>query len=219
MSKILHFVLHLDTNISRILDQYGPWAYLIFFLIIFAETGLVVTPFLPGDTLLFAIGLFAAKGSLSLPLSLLILISAALTGDQVNYHVGKYFGARLFKNEHSKIFKRSNLDKTHEYFERRGPSTVIFARFIPIIRTTAPFVAGMGTMEHRLFTIFSFVAALLWVGICTMAGYLFGGIPAVSNNFGLAAGGMLLLSLIPLSIEVIGHRNHLKKQAAKAEKE
>jgi len=216
MSKLLHFVLHLDKNISHILDQYGVWAYLIFFLIIFAETGLVVTPFLPGDTLLFAIGLFAAKGSLSLPLSLLILISAALTGDQVNYHMGKYFGAKLFKNEHSKIFKRSNLDKTHEYFERRGPSTVIFARFIPIIRTTAPFVAGMGTMEHRLFTMFSFVAALLWVGICTMAGYLFGGIPSVRDNFGLAALGMLLLSLIPLTIEVIGHRRHVKKQAEQA---
>ncbi len=217
MSKILHFLLHLDANISSILHQYGPWAYLIFFLIIFAETGLVVTPFLPGDTLLFAIGLFAAKGSLSLPLALFILIMAALTGDQVNYHMGKFFGARLFKNEHSKIFKRSNLDKTHEYFERRGPSTIIFARFIPIVRTTAPFVAGMGTMEHKLFTVFSLVAALLWVGICTMAGYLFGGIPAVRDNFGLAALGMLLLSLIPLTVEVVNHRAHVKKQAQASE--
>jgi len=213
MSKLLEFVLHLDTRISVILDHYGPWAYLIFFLIVFAETGLVVTPFLPGDTLLFAIGLFAAKGSLSMPLSLLLLIGAALTGDQVNYHMGKYFGAKLFKNEKSKIFKRSNLDKTHEYFERRGPSTVIFARFIPIIRTTAPFVAGMGTMQHRLFTAYSFVAAVLWVGICMMAGYLFGGIPSVRDNFGLAALGMLLLSLIPLTVEVFGHRAHMKKMA------
>lgn len=219
MGQVLHFLLHLDTNIEKILHQFGPWAYLIFFLIIFAETGLVVTPFLPGDTLLFAIGLFAAKGSLSLPLSLLILVSAALTGDQVNYHMGKYFGAKLFKNEKSKIFKRSNLDKTHEYFDRRGPSTVIFARFIPIIRTTAPFVAGMGTMKHRLFTIYSFVAALLWVGICTMSGYLFGGIPVVKNNFPMAAGAMLLLSLIPLTIEVLGHRAHTRKMASATNKQ
>jgi membrane-associated protein len=211
MGKLLHLVLHLDTRISVILAHYGSWAYLIFFLIIFAETGLVVTPFLPGDTLLFAIGLFAAKGSLSLPGSLLLLIAAALTGDQVNYHMGKYFGAKLFKNENSKIFKRSNLDKTHEYFERRGPSTVIFARFIPIVRTTAPFVAGMGTMKWTLFTVYSFMAALLWVGICMMAGFLFGGIPSVKDNFGLAALGMLLLSLIPLTYEVLSHRAHLRK--------
>ncbi|MDR3691499.1 MAG: DedA family protein [Fimbriimonas sp.] len=218
MGGILHLLLHLDTRIATILTQYGTWAYLIFFLIVFAETGLVVTPFLPGDTLLFAIGLFASKGALSLPLSLFLLILAALSGDQVNYHAGKFLGERLFKNENSKIFKRSNLDKTHEYFERRGPSTVIFARFIPIIRTTAPFVAGMGTMQWKLFTVYSFVAALLWVGICMMAGYLFGGIPSVRDNFGLAALGMLMLSLVPLTYEILSHRAHVRKMTTASQK-
>jgi membrane-associated protein len=213
----MDFLLHLDKNIQHLIANYGPLSYLILFLIIFSETGLVFCPFLPGDTLLFAVGLYARpeKGAFSLPLVLVLLILAAMAGDQSNYHMGKFFGMKWFRNEKSKFFKKSNLDKTHEYFERRGPSTVIFARFIPIVRTTAPFVAGMGTMQHRVFTMFSAVAALLWVGICLMSGYLFGGIPAVKTHFGLAAGAMLLLSLIPLSYEVITYRSS-KKKAGKA---
>jgi membrane-associated protein len=215
----MDFLLHLDKNIQHLIANYGPWAYLILFLIIFSETGLVFCPFLPGDTLLFAVGLYARPekglGAFSLPSVLLLLILAAMAGDQSNYHMGKYFGMKWFKNEKSKFFKKSNLAKTHEYFERRGPSTVIFARFIPIVRTTAPFVAGMGTMQHRVFTMFSMVAAVLWVGICMMSGYLFGGIPAVKDHFSLAAAGMLLLSLIPLSYEVITYRSG-KKKAARA---
>jgi membrane-associated protein len=215
MAHIFNFVRHLDDHVSHLATHYGIWAYAILFLIIFSETGLVFAPFLPGDTLLFAVGLFARpdKHAFSLPMALVLLMLAAICGDQVNYHVGKFFGMRLFKNEKSKFFKRSNLEKTHEYFERRGPSTVIFARFIPIVRTTAPFVAGMGTMQHRLFTVFSVVAAFLWVGICMGFGYLFGAIPAVQKNFSLAAGGMLLLSIIPLSIEVLGHYRRQKKAA------
>ena len=209
---------YLDSHIRYLISHSGNWGYLILFLVIFAETGLVFCPFLPGDTLLFAVGLYCRpeKGALSLPITLGLLILAAMTGDQSNYHMGKFFGMKWFHNEKSKFFKRENLDKTHEYFERRGPSTVIFARFIPIIRTTAPFVAGMGTMKHRLFTVFSFVAAFLWVMICTMAGYLFGGIPAVKSNFGLAAIGMLLLSLIPLSFEILSHRAHQKRAVPQA---
>lgn len=219
MGGFFHSLMHLDKNIQNLIAHFGGWAYLILFLIIFAETGLVFCPFLPGDTLLFAVGLYARpeKHAFSLPIALVLLILAAMTGDQSNYHMGKFFGMKWFKNEKSKFFKRENLDKTHEYFERRGSSTVIFARFIPIVRTTAPFVAGMGTMQHRLFTKFSAVAAILWVGICMMSGYLFGGIHAVQDNFGLAALGMLLLSLIPLSYEVITYRYSKKKgDAAKA---
>lgn len=213
MGGLFDFLLHLDKNIQNLVSNYGGSAYLILFLIIFAETGLVFCPFLPGDTLLFAVGLYARpeKGAFSLPIALGLLILAAMTGDQTNYHLGKYFGMKWFKNEKSKFFKKENLEKTHEYFERRGPSTVIFARFIPIVRTTAPFVAGMGTMQHKIFTMFSTVAAFLWVGICMGSGYLFGGIPAVQHNFGLAALGMLLLSLIPLSYEVITYRSSKKK--------
>ncbi len=217
MGGLFHFLTHLDSNLKDLIAHYGGWAYLILFLIIFAETGLVFCPFLPGDTLLFAVGLYARpeKGAFSLPVALGLLILAAMVGDQSNYHLGKFFGAKWFKNEKSKIFKRENLNKTHEYFDRRGPTTVIFARFIPIVRTTAPFVAGMGTMKHRLFTFFSTIAAVLWVGICMGSGYLFGGIQAVQKNFSLAALGMLLLSLIPLTYEIITYRLE-KKKAAKA---
>ncbi len=218
MAQLFEYVRHLDAHVQQLVSTYGTWTYLILFLIVFAETGLVFAPFLPGDTLLFAVGLFARpeKGAFSFPLAFILLVLAALSGDQVNYHVGKYFGMKLFKNEKSKIFKRSNLDKTHEYFDRKGPSTIIFARFIPIVRTTAPFVAGMGTMQHSLFTKFSVVAALLWVGICMGSGYFFGGIPAVHDHFELAALGMLLLSVIPLTIEIVTHRMSLKKKAAAA---
>jgi len=213
MGGLFHFLTHLDSNLKVLIAHYGGSAYLILFLIIFAETGLVFCPFLPGDTLLFAVGLYARpeKGAFSLPLAFGLLMLAAMTGDQTNYHLGKYFGAKWFKNPHSKIFKKENLEKTHEYFDRRGPSTVIFARFIPIVRTTAPFVAGMGTMQHRLFTMYSTAAAFLWVGICMMSGYLFGGIKAVQENFSLAALGMLMLSLIPLSYEIISYRLGKKK--------
>lgn len=217
MGSLLDLLLHLDTHIQHLVSNYGTGTYLILFLIIFSETGLVFCPFLPGDTLLFAVGLYARpeKGAFSLPVALILLIFAAMCGDQSNYHLGKFFGSHWFRNENSKIFKKSNLEKTHDFFERRGPSTIILARFIPIIRTTAPFVAGMGTMRHPLFTAYSFVAAVLWVGICIMAGYLFGGIQAVQHNFGLAALGMLLLSLIPLTYEVISYRFEKKKTGAR----
>jgi membrane-associated protein len=220
MGGFLHSLLHVDKNIQALIANFGGWAYLILFLVIFSETGLVFCPFLPGDTLLFAVGLFARpeRHALSLPIALVLLILAAMAGDQTNYHMGKFFGMRWFTNEKSKFFKKSNLDKTHDYFERRGSSTIIFARFIPIVRTTAPFVAGMGTMRHSLFTKFSAIAALLWVGVCMGSGYLFGGIKAVQDKFGYAAIAMLLLSLIPLSYEVITYRYHKKKNgAAKAE--
>jgi len=214
----MDFLLHLDRHIRELITNSGQGAYLILFLIIFAETGLVFCPFLPGDTLLFAVGLYCRpeKGALSLPIALGLLILAAMSGDQSNYHMGKFFGMKWFHNEKSKFFKKENLDKTHEYFERRGPSTVIFARFIPIVRTTAPFVAGMGTMQHRVFTIFSTVAAVLWVGICVGSGYLFGGIKAVQNNVGLAAIAMLVLSLAPLTYEIVTYRSGKKKAASAA---
>ena len=215
MGGLFHFILHIDSQIQYLVSHYGALSYVILFVIIFAETGLVFCPFLPGDTLLFAVGLFARpeKGAFSFPIALVLLILAAMCGDQSNYHLGKFFGMKWFQNEKSKFFKKSNLEKTHEYFERRGPSTVIFARFIPIVRTTAPFVAGMGTMQHRLFTMFSAAAAVLWVGICMGSGYVFGGIDAVKKNFGLAAIAMLVLSLLPLSYEIITYRVGQKKAA------
>jgi len=215
---MLDFFLHLDDHLGNLINEYGPWTYGILFLIVFCETGLVVTPFLPGDTLLFAAGIFAHEdnGGLNIWLLYLVFTVAALTGDNVNYQLGRLFGQKLFRNPKSKIFKRENLEKTHEFMERYGPKAIILARFVPIVRTFTPFVAGMGTMTFSRFIGYSVAGAIFWVLVCVTAGFLFGNIQAVKNNFAIAVLGLVAVSVIPIVIEVIRHKAKKKKREAEA---
>ena len=173
------FVLHLDKYLKSIIDSFGNWSYIILALTIFAETGFVVTPFLPGDSLLFAAGTFAALGSFNLPLLLISLAIPAILGDSANYSIGKYFGIKLFRNPNSKIFRKDYLDRTHKFYEKYGRKTIIIARFVPIIRTFAPFVAGMGQMRYLNFFVSNVVGGIVWVLILVLSGYYFGNKPIV----------------------------------------
>lgn len=190
---------------------------MLLFGIVFAETGLVVTPFLPGDSLLFAAGIFSRPvvGGVHLDIRLTIplLILAAVLGDNVNYWIGRLIGERLFRNEKSKIFKRSNLEKTHAFFERYGAKTILLARFVPIVRTFTPFVAGMGSMTYPRFVGLSVVAACIWVGSCAGLGYAFGGIPAVKHNFELVALAIIAISVAPMIYEFVKHKRQAKRAA------
>ncbi len=214
---MLDFVLHIDKHIAELIKQHGAMTYVFLGLIVFCETGLVVTPFLPGDSLLFAAGLFCiAKqeaGSLNVYVAFATFMIAALCGDNLNYLIGRSFGKKLFKHENSKIFKKSNLDKTHEFFDKHGKSTIILARFVPIVRTFAPFVAGMGEMPYRIFLMFSVVGAFLWVGIFLAAGYFLGQIPAVKDNFEIAVIAMVAVTGVPLIWEVIKARRENRNKA------
>ncbi len=194
-------ILHLNQYLATLVNHYGNWAYAILFIIIFCETGLVVTPFLPGDSLLFATGSLAAQGYLNIHLIFILLLCAALLGDNVNYCIGRTVGKRLFRNEQSKIFKKHYLDKTHAFYEKYGAKTIIIARFLPIIRTFSPFAAGMGKMTYRKFLAFSFIAALLWVGLISYISYGFGNIPAVQQHFSVVIVVIIIISLIPPVIE------------------
>ncbi len=206
--------LHLDDHLGRLIEQYGPWTYGILFLIVFCETGLVVTPFLPGDTLLFAAGIFAHddNGGLNLWILYLVFMSGALAGDNVNYQIGRLLGRRLFRNPKSRFFKQENLAKTHAFMERHGPKAIILARFVPIVRTFCPFVAGMGTMTYRKFIYYSVLGALLWVLVCVTAGYQFGKLPAVKENFALAVLGIVAVTLVPIFFEWWRHRKRSKAE-------
>jgi len=208
MSKILDFILHLDHKVYDLIQHYGPETYAILFLIVFAETGFVVFPFLPGDSLLFAVGVFcrSPKGDTALNIwgVVLLLSLAAICGDQVNYRIGKVLGPRMFKNEKSRFFKPSHLTKTHEFFERYGPKTVTMARFVPFVRAFAPFVAGMSDMEYGKFCFYSILGAFLWVSICTGTGYLVG--KAVGDKFEYAILALILISMLPMIIEYGRHR-------------
>jgi membrane-associated protein len=205
-----HF-LHLDRYLNDIITQYGTQTYIILFLILFAETGLVVTPFLPGDSLLFAAGTIAGtSGNLNLWLLYVVLFAGALVGDNVNYFAGKFLGPRLFKNEQSRFFKKAHLDRTHTFFERYGGKTIIIARFVPIVRTFAPFVAGLGAMRYRNFILYSLAGAALWVGICVTAGYYFGKIEFVQKNFTVAVLAVVLISVLPAIYEIIKHRREVR---------
>ncbi len=214
--QALEFIRHLDDKIAGLIQVSPPLAYLALFLIIFAETGLVIMPFLPGDTLLFAAGIFAhpEKNGFNVWLLLFLLTLAPLLGDTVNYHMGKWLGPKLFKNEHSKFFKRSHLLATQEFFEKHGPKTVIIARWIPIVRTFAPFVAGMGAMEYKRFFSYSLLGAVLWVWICVWAGYLLGGIPFFKDHFEGVMLAMMVITGGPVVFEAIKHRIAAKKAAA-----
>jgi membrane-associated protein len=205
LKQLIDIFLHLDTHLKAILDTYGTWTYLLLFLIVFCETGLVVTPFLPGDSLLFAAGTFAALGSLDLWLLVVLLIAAAILGDTVNYWVGAWVGPRAFSGN-VKFLRKDYLDRTHAFYEKHGGKTVILARFVPIIRTFAPFVAGVGAMSYPKFITYNVVGAVLWVGLFVPAGYLFGNIPSVRKNFTLVILAIIALSVVPIALEAIRSR-------------
>jgi len=207
-SYLIDLILHLDRHLASLIESYGLWTYLILFLIIFAETGLVVTPVLPGDSLLFAAGTFAGRGSLNPLLLFAILSAAAILGDTVNYWVGKYLGEHFVRGRGRRWIKQEHLDRTHAFFEKYGGKTIILARFVPFVRTFAPFVAGIGTMNYAKFLAYNVIGGLLWVGICVAAGYLFGGLPIVQNNFSLVILAIVIVSLIPAVVELLRARAH-----------
>ncbi len=197
--------LHLDKHLSEIIYQYGVWTYGLLFFVIFMETGFVVTPFLPGDSLLFAAGTFAALEALNIWLILLLLATAAVLGDTVNYWVGHFIGERAYTGE-IRWIKKEYLDKTHEFFEKHGGKTIFLARFVPIVRTFAPFVAGIGRMSYGYFLSYNLFGGIAWVGLFTFLGYFFGNIPVVKHNFSLAIMGIILISLVPIAYETIKSR-------------
>lgn len=210
IKDFIELFLHLDKHLALVIQDYGAWTYLILFLIIFCETGLVVTPILPGDSLLFAIGNFAAIGSLRVEYLFIGLSVAAILGDTVNYAVGHFMGPKVFQRKNSRIFKKEYLDKTHRFYEKYGAKTIIFARFVPIVRTFAPFVAGIGAMSYPKFLAYNVIGGISWIGLFVFAGYFFGNLPIVKENFTLVILGIIFLSIMPGVIEFIRHR----KQAA-----
>jgi membrane-associated protein len=203
---LIDIVLHLDKHLAGIIQQYGTWTYLILFLIVFCETGLVVAPILPGDSLLFATGAFAATGALNLTTVWILLSIAAIAGDTVNYWIGSYIGPKAFQKEDSRFFKKAYLIRTHEFYEKHGGKTIIIARFMPIIRTFAPFVAGIGKMNYFRFLSYNVIGGLLWISLFLLGGYFFGNIPFVKKNFTMVILAIIFLSILPGIIEFIRHR-------------
>jgi membrane-associated protein len=201
LKEFLDIVLHLREHIGELISQYGSQIYTIFFLIIFCETGLVLTPFLPGDSLLFTAGAFAALGQLNIWFMFAILSVAAILGDTVNYWIGHYLGPKVFKWEKSRFFNPEHLKKTHAFYEKYGAKTIILARFVPIVRTFAPFVAGIGAMTYPTFFLYNVVGGLAWVALCLFAGYWFGNIPWVARNFEAVIIGIIVISVLPLVYE------------------
>ena len=210
----IDIILHLDVYLDMLVNNYGPWIYAILFLVIFCETGLVVMPFLPGDSLLFIAGAVAAGGGMDPVLLAGLLMLAAIMGDSTNYVIGRTAGERLFSNPNSKIFRRDYLEKTHDFYERHGGKTVTMARFLPIIRTFAPFVAGVARMFYPRFFMFSVFGTILWVGGLVTLGYFFGNVPFIKKNLSLLVVGIILLSLVPMIIGVI--RSRLGRTPVKA---
>jgi len=210
---LIDLFLHLDTHLNELILQYGAVTYIILFLVIFAETGLVVTPFLPGDSLLFAAGTFAALGSFDVALLFILLAFAAILGDTINYWAGHYIGPKVFHKE-TKFIKKEYLQRTHNFYEKYGGKTIIIARFVPIIRTFAPFVAGIGAMTYSKFILYNVVGGILWVAIFVFGGYYFGNIPLVKNNFSLVIIVIVLLSVLPGIIEFIRHRKRKEKASS-----
>jgi membrane-associated protein len=209
---LIDFILHVDEHLAELVGNYGTWIYAILFLIVFCETGLVVTPFLPGDSLLFVAGALAALPSNDLNIWLLILIvaCAAIIGDTVNFEIGKFFGEKLFSNPDSKIFKQSYLEKTHRFYEKHGGKTIILARFVPIVRTFAPFVAGMGRMSYKYFISYNVTGGICWVSIFLLLGYFVGNIPWIQKNISLLVIVIVVISILPAVFEVI--REKMKKK-------
>ena len=200
LKEILGFFLHVDKHLLEVVQQYGSWTYAILFAIVFLETGLVVTPFLPGDSLLFAAGALAGAGALDVRIIIVLLIIAAITGDSLNYAIGRHVGPRVFR-EGSRFFRQEYLDRTHEFYERHGGKTIVLARFVPIVRTFAPFVAGVGRMNYARFFAYNVGGGVLWVCLFGLLGYFFGNTPIIKENFGLAIIGVILISLLPIVFE------------------
>ena len=197
----LDFFIHLDKYLPVIIKSFGIWAYVLVFLVIFCETGLVVTPILPGDSLLFALGSFAALGALNIDLLLIFLCVAAIAGDTLNYAVGHFIGPKIFHFESNRFFKKKYLERTHKFYEKHGGKTIIIARFMPIIRTFAPFVAGIGAMTYSRFILYNVTGGIAWVCLFLLGGYFFGNIPFVKNNFTLVIIAIVLISVLPGVIE------------------
>ncbi len=208
----IEFILHLDRHLLDLCLQYGAWVYAILFVIIFCETGLVVTPFLPGDSLLFAVGSLAAINALDLPTSIMLLILAAVLGDTANYWIGNHVGPIVFQEENSRLLNKEYLVRTHRFYEKHGGKTIIIARFLPIIRTFAPFVAGIGRMTYRRFLLFNVFGGALWVLLFVPAGYFFGSVPLIKNNFSLVIIALFLIPGIPSLVEDI-RMQHKKRNA------
>ena len=215
INKILDIALHLDRHLSAIIQQYGLWTYAILFVVIFIETGFVVMPFLPGDSLLFAAGTFAALGALKIGWLIALLAAAAIIGDTVNYWIGHFLGPKVFSKEKARFFKKEHLDRTHAFYEKHGGKTIIIARFVPIIRSFAPLVAGIGRMSYGKFIAYNVIGGVGWVVLLVGAGYFFGNIPVVKNNFSLAILAIIALSTVPIVTEYLRHR---KKRAGSVPK-
>ncbi len=203
MGSLFDLFLHLDRHLGEVFQTYGTWTYLILFTIVFCETGLVVTPFLPGDSLLFAAGALAGAGSLDIRLVAVSLGLAAFAGDNTNYWIGRLLGPRILHSERSRFLNRKHLDRTHAFFERYGGKTIIMARFVPIVRTFTPFVAGIGAMTYPRFMVYSMAASALWIGVCVGGGYFFGGLPFVRGHFSLVVLGIILISVAPGMVEIV----------------
>jgi membrane-associated protein len=204
--EIIDFLLHLDQHLSAIIDAFGIYTYIILFLIIFAETGFVVTPFLPGDSLLFVVGTLAGSGFLNIWIVYISLLLAAILGDSINYWIGHHTGPKIFAKENSRLFNKAYLEKTREFYAKHGGKTIILARFLPIIRTFAPFVAGVGKMHYSTFIFYNIIGGFIWVTSLTFAGYFFGGLPVIKENFEYAIIGIIVLSIMPMIIEYLKHK-------------
>jgi membrane-associated protein len=201
LASVAGVFLHLDKHLLTIIEQHGAWTYALLFLVVFCETGFVVTPFLPGDSLLFAAGTFAGAGSLNIAVILALLWLAGIIGDGVNYGIGRFFGARV-----SRYIRPAYIEKTHGFYAKYGAKTIVIARFVPIVRTIAPFVAGVAKMDYRVFTMFNIIGSTLWVGVLVGGGYLFGNIPIIRDNFSIAILIIIVVSILPAVIELIKHR-------------
>lgn len=204
--NFIDFFIHLDRYLNLLISNFGVWTYVIIFLIIFCETGLVVTPILPGDSLLFGLGAFAAAGALEVELLLLTIPVAAVVGDNVNYTLGKFIGPRVFDQEKSRFFKREYLDRTHRFYERYGGKAIIIARFVPIVRTFSPFVAGIGRMAYIRFLAYSIAGGLVWAVLFILGGYFFGNLPLVKENFTMVILAIILISVMPGIVEFVRQR-------------
>ncbi len=211
INSFIDFILHLDKYLSLIIQQFGIWTYFILFLIIFAETGLVVTPFLPGDSLLFAAGTFASLGSLNVIWLFITLLAAAILGDTINYSIGKFLGSKAFE-KYPRIFKKEYLDKTHNFYEKYGTKTIVLARFVPIVRTFAPFIAGVGKMTYFKFLFYNVFGGIIWVALFVFGGYFFGNMPVVKENFSFVILIIIIASFIPIVLEYWRHRRSKVKK-------
>ncbi len=204
--QFIDFVMHLDVHLTQVARDFGMWTYLFLFLVIFCETGLVFTPFLPGDSMIFVIGNLAKSGELNFPAIIAVLMVAAILGDTCNYHIGKFFGIKLFSKDNARFLKKEYLIKTQNFYEKYGGKTIIIARFIPIIRTFAPFVAGMGSMNYSKFLSYNVMGGISWVALFSFAGFFFGKIPFVENNFSLVIIAIIFISLLPGVITFLRER-------------